>query len=576
MASKMRSLLTGKAAHTEDPEVGKQPSTEHSPSPANMDPAMDGLTLYEKKALLVNRELASQGMGKYQWMIFFLCGFGYFLDLLWAQAFGLILASIQQEFGFSDIDSGNLSTSFSAGLTAGAAFWGILVDIIGRYWAFNFTVLLSSVFGICLGAPDNYNGVLVLTALVGLGIGGNIPIDTTICLELLPQNKRWLLPTLSIFQPLGVVICSAIAYGFIPNYSCASDLKACNQVAAGEACCRKADNWGWRYMMFTLGAITIGVFVARFVLFKFKESPKFLLYRGNDEKAVEVLQYIANYNKVQCNVTLETFSALTEDDSSINSRDGNQKGRIVLGSGDKMQDLSLMEKFKLELIRLRVLFSSPVMAWMTVCVWIVYMWDYWGFTIAGSYLPYILRMKGTDIGLSLLQTYRSYVYIYIFGIPGVLAGTSIYKWRRASMIISSALFGAMLFTFTAVDSQASYIGINGLVYFFQSMFNAILYGMTPEFFPAPVRGMLTIISIEATHILTKVQVQHVVSRRSGVVSSALLHLWLPRACSLSVSMACCIWPAVVCSSAPYSSASYPAGTLVDRAIRRSSHEYHEV
>ena len=56
------------------------------------------------------------------------------------------------------------------------------------------------------------------------------------------------------------------------------------------------------------------------------------------------------------------------------------------------------------------------------------------------------------------------------------------------MVVASALFGAMLFTFTAVDSQASYIGINGLVYFFQSMFNAILYGMTPEFFPAPVRG----------------------------------------------------------------------------------------
>ena len=46
------------------------------------DPEMDGLTLYEKKALLVNRELDSHGMGRYQWWIFFLCGFGYFLDLM--------------------------------------------------------------------------------------------------------------------------------------------------------------------------------------------------------------------------------------------------------------------------------------------------------------------------------------------------------------------------------------------------------------------------------------------------------------------------------------------------------------
>lgn len=49
------------------------------------DPELEGLSLYEKKALLVNRELDSHGMGRYQWYIFFLCGFGYLLDLLYAQ-----------------------------------------------------------------------------------------------------------------------------------------------------------------------------------------------------------------------------------------------------------------------------------------------------------------------------------------------------------------------------------------------------------------------------------------------------------------------------------------------------------
>ena len=66
----------------------------------SQDPEMEGLTLYEKKALLVNRELDSHGMGKYQWYIFFLCGFGYLVDLLYAQAFGLVEPAMQQEFGF--------------------------------------------------------------------------------------------------------------------------------------------------------------------------------------------------------------------------------------------------------------------------------------------------------------------------------------------------------------------------------------------------------------------------------------------------------------------------------------------
>ena len=64
------------------------------------DPELEGLSLYEKKVLLVNRELDSHGMGKYQWYIFFLCGFGYLLDLLYAQAFGLVEPAIQREFGF--------------------------------------------------------------------------------------------------------------------------------------------------------------------------------------------------------------------------------------------------------------------------------------------------------------------------------------------------------------------------------------------------------------------------------------------------------------------------------------------
>lgn len=61
------------------------------------------------------------------------------------------------------------------------------ISVLGRQYAFNLTVFVASVFGLCLAAPNTYNGVLVLTAFVGFGIGGNIPIDTTICLEFLPQ-----------------------------------------------------------------------------------------------------------------------------------------------------------------------------------------------------------------------------------------------------------------------------------------------------------------------------------------------------------------------------------------------------
>lgn len=79
------------------------------------DPEMEGMTLYEKKCVLINREIDNNGMGKYQWYIWGLCGFGYLLDLLWAQAFGLVLGPLEQELGFSPNASGNISVGTLAG-----------------------------------------------------------------------------------------------------------------------------------------------------------------------------------------------------------------------------------------------------------------------------------------------------------------------------------------------------------------------------------------------------------------------------------------------------------------------------
>jgi MFS family permease len=344
----------------------------------------EGTSLYEKKCVLINREIDEMGMGKYQWCLWSLCGLGYMIDLMWAQAFGLVLSPMQQELGFEAGQTGNLSVAFSSGLTAGAFVWGVLVDVIGRQWAFNLTVFIASAFGLCIGAPSTYNAILVLTAFTGFGVGGNIPIDTTITLEFTPQSKRYLLPLLSIFQPIGVVICSVIAYGFIPNYSCSPNfsednpLKSCNNVSAGEPCCTKESNMGWRYLLFTLGGVTLLVFFLRFVIFRFQESPKFLLYRGNDEKAVQVLHNVAKFNKRICNLTVEALQAVERDYESIHSSEP------MLGGGANQLKTTWIQKIKLEGDRFKILFSNYQMTRLTLLVWLTYICDYWGFTVAGT------------------------------------------------------------------------------------------------------------------------------------------------------------------------------------------------
>jgi MFS family permease len=484
------------ATATEQPDHEKAThENQSSPERTNdigPDLGEEGETLYDRKCILINREIDAMGMGRYQWSLWALCGLGYMIDLMWAQAFGLVLSPMQQELGFAVDQTGNLSIAFSSGLTAGAFVWGVLVDVIGRQWAFNLTVFIASAFGLCIGAPSTYSAILVLTAFTGFGVGGNIPIDTTITLEFTPQSKRYLLPLLSIFQPLGVVICSAIAYGFIPNYSCSPNfsesnpLPSCHLVAAGEACCTKNSNMGWRYLLFTLGGITLVIFFLRFVIFDFQESPKFLLYRGNDEKAVQVLHNVAKYNKRTCTLTLEKLEAVERDFDSIHSNEP------MLGGGAKLLKTTWLQKLKLEGDRFKILFSNFQMTRLTLLVWLTYICDYWGFTVAGSFLPQILAYKNGALDLSLRYTYRSYLYIYSPGIVAVLLGAASYRipsvGRKWTMVVSSALMGVSIFLFSAVNSPASNIGFNVMEYFFQSMFNAVLYGWTPEAFPAPIRG----------------------------------------------------------------------------------------
>lgn len=108
------------------------------------------LNTFEKKAALINAEINKMGMGRYQIWIWFLCGFGYFLDLAWAQGVGLIASAVFQEMNVQDKAQANIWSCANAGLAIGAFGWGILADIIGRKWAFNLTCLITSVFGLLL------------------------------------------------------------------------------------------------------------------------------------------------------------------------------------------------------------------------------------------------------------------------------------------------------------------------------------------------------------------------------------------------------------------------------------------
>ena len=65
---------------------------------------------------------------------------------------------------------------------------------------------------------------------------------------------------------------------------------------------------GWRYEVIVLGLMTLTVFFLRYFVFTFHESPKFLISRGKEQQAIEVLHKIAKFNKAPPpTLTIEQF-----------------------------------------------------------------------------------------------------------------------------------------------------------------------------------------------------------------------------------------------------------------------------
>lgn len=233
---------------------------------------------------------------------------------------------------------------------------------------------------------------------------------------------------------------------------------------------------GWRYLMFTLGAITLFIFFMRFFVFRFKESPKFLVYRGQDQKAIEVLEHVARVNKRECGISLRDFEALTDE------ADSTQSATELIGAGEKQRSLPFMEKVKIEFVRYGLLFKNWQITRLTLLVWLIYICDFWGFTLAGqnalltgcfahlfdmvtgSYLPAIFAAKNGELGLSIESTYKNYLSIYTPGIVAVVLGSMMYRvpvlGRQLTMGISAALMAVSIFVFSAVNTQPANIGLN--------------------------------------------------------------------------------------------------------------------
>ncbi|OJJ53233.1 hypothetical protein ASPSYDRAFT_162984 [Aspergillus sydowii CBS 593.65] len=425
---------------------------------------------YDRKAKVINRAIQDIGMGRYQWQLFALCGFGWLADNLWLQGVALTLPQLTLEFGVDENRVRFTTCALFLGLCLGASFWGIASDIIGRRPAFNFTLMISGAFGLASGGGPNWIGTCALYACLGLGVGGNLPVDGALFLEFLPFASGNLLTMLSVWWPVGNLVSSLLAWAFIPNFTCSE-----------EGPCRKEDNMGWRYLVITLGAITFVMFLCRFFLFHLYESPKFLLSRGRQDEAVAAVHGIAYKNRKKTWLTAEILNEIGGYPEQASTRQNLSNKEIVE---------RYMSKFSLE--RIRGLFVTKKLGITTVILWFCWTTIGMGYPLFNAFLPQYLQRAGGGEPQSTSIVYRNYAITSIVGLPGsILACWTVdikYIGRKGTMMTATLITGVLIFCFTASTDPDIQLVCSSLENFFQNIMYGVLYAYTPEVFPAPSRG----------------------------------------------------------------------------------------
>ncbi|GFP56199.1 MFS siderochrome iron transporter 1 [Trichoderma asperellum] len=407
-------------------------------------------TDYEIKSKLINKAIQDIGMGRYNWQLFILCGFGWFADNLWLQGVSLTLPSLSAEFDIPEKTVRYTTSSCFVGLSLGSFLWGIGSDVFGRRIAFNMTLLITSIFGILAAYGRSWGAVCFLYAAFGFGVGGNLPVDGALFLEFLPDASSSLLTLLSVWWPIGQLVSSLAAWFFIAQWPV---------------------NLGWRYFIMTIGIITFAMFCIRFFIFYMFESPKFLLNKGRQNEAVAVVHGIAYRNGAKTWLTSEILDQVAAEEPEQSSHNAQ---RYSISSAPR----SNLFKEKLK--------------------------GFSGYPLFNAFLPQYLSHHNDDSQVEAMQdetsaisgtTYRNYAITSVMGIPGSLLAAylvdhpSPFFGRRGTLASSTVISAVFLFVFAAYGTTSTtQLIFSCIEAFAQNIMYGVLYAFTPEIFPAPVRG----------------------------------------------------------------------------------------
>lgn len=368
--------------------------------------------------------------GKHRRLLFG-SGIGWALDAMDVGLISFIMAALAVHWNLSATETSWLGSIGFVGMALGATFGGLLADRIGRRQVFALTLL---VYGIATGASALAGSLAVLIALrfiVGLGLGAELPVASTLVSEFAPRRVRGrMVVWLEAFWALGW-LAAAVIGAFVVSTS---------------------DN-GWRWALL-LGCVPAAY--ALYVRWGLPESVRFLESKGRHEEAETV---VADFEKEVPAAELAAIDAAEQATPDTPAAD--------IAAGEQS-------------------IWSPLLRRRTLALWIVWFCVNLSYYGAFIWIPSLL----VDQGYTLVQSFTFTLIITLAQLPGyATAAWLIEKWGRRltlSVLLIGSAGAAALYGTATTETMILIAGC--LLSFFNLGAWGALYAIGPELYPASVRG----------------------------------------------------------------------------------------
>jgi putative MFS transporter len=365
-------------------------------------------------------------------------GIGWALDAMDVGLIGFIMAALTQHWGLSHTETSWVASVGFIGMALGATLGGLLADRFGRRQVFALTLL---VYGLATGAAALSTGLvmlLVLRLLIGLGLGAELPVASTLVSEFSPRAVRGrMVVLLEAFWAVGWIAAAVIGTLVVP---------------------RGDDGWRWAFAVGVIPAV-----YALVVRLRLPESVRFLESRGRHDEAEATVR---SFESSEPAPRLFQSGAASSGDPVL---DEAQQDAAISGSGEPVSSI-----------------WAPSMRRRTAAFWTVWFCINLSYYGAFTWIPSILA----ENGYSLVKSFTFTLIITVAQLPGyACAAWLIEKWGRrvtlTAFLVGSAASAGL---YGLADAEWSIIVAGCLLSFFNLGAWGALYAVGPELYPTPLRA----------------------------------------------------------------------------------------